>query len=201
MWSLPRQQVQAIAQVSQDNMLYMLYKSFYLNTSWGQTLAYKMMSPFLHPETKEKINLTDKNTHPDLLAMYHPCQLEKRFGGTAETPTNYWPPYVGKNFIPDAKKDERAQYVMDDAHYDKILKANPALQKEPNLLKAGELNRDFEVPVAEEPVTVEEVQLQVNMDVTPKAQEKRVETKTCLFGPTVSCMPSNLIAGHEEDEP
>lgn len=73
MWSLPRQQVQAIAQVSQDNMLYMLFKSFYLNTSWGQTLAYKMMSPFLHPETKEKINLTDKNTHPDLLAMYHPC--------------------------------------------------------------------------------------------------------------------------------
>ena len=76
----------------------MLHKSFYLNTSWGQTLAYKVVSMFLHEETKAKINLTDKNFHPDLNAMCHPCQIEKRFGGTAESPSVYWPPTVGKYF-------------------------------------------------------------------------------------------------------
>jgi hypothetical protein len=171
MWSLPRQQVQAIAAVSQDNMLYMLYKSFYLNTSWGQTLAYKFMSPFLHPETKQKINLTDKNHHPDLTAMYHPCQLEKRFGGEAETPTNFWPPTIGKHFVPDALKAEREKHAMKDAHYSEILKKNPLLQREPNLLQPGEFNRDFEAATElEQPVVVnvDDVQLRVNVDVAPR---------------------------------
>jgi len=38
--------------------------------------------------------------------LYHPCQLEARFGGNAKSPTNYWPPYVGKEFYPDGFKAE-----------------------------------------------------------------------------------------------
>ena len=32
----------------------------------------------------------------DLVNMFHPDQLEQRFGGAQPTPTNFWPPYVGK---------------------------------------------------------------------------------------------------------
>ena len=46
--------------------------------------------------------VTNDNSHRELSDLYHPCQLEKRFGGTAETPSNYWPPYVGPIFIPES---------------------------------------------------------------------------------------------------
>lgn len=93
-------------------MMYILNKSFYLNTSWGQTVVYKAIGNFLDPVTKQKINLTSSASHPDLKAMYHPCQLEKRFGGAQPTPTNFWPPYMGPKFIPDGKEaDEAVNYV------------------------------------------------------------------------------------------
>ena len=81
MWAIPREQVLAFASICQCNMMYILNKSFYLNTSWGQNMTYKLIGPFLDPVTKTKVNLTSENHHPDLTALYHPCQLEKRFGG------------------------------------------------------------------------------------------------------------------------
>jgi hypothetical protein len=65
-------------------------------------MLYKAIGPFLDPETKLKINFTTSPNHPDLNGLYHPSQLEKRFGGEAESPTNYWPPFVGTHFIPEA---------------------------------------------------------------------------------------------------
>jgi hypothetical protein len=44
-------------------------------------MTYKLIGAFLDPVTKTKVNLTNENHHPDLTALYHPCQLEKRFGG------------------------------------------------------------------------------------------------------------------------
>lgn len=58
--------------------------------------------------------LTDKATDPDLLNYFHPCQLERRFGGTAETPSNFWPPYVGKEFIPDQFKGTLPEVMNDE---------------------------------------------------------------------------------------
>lgn len=101
MFAVPRQQVLAFADICQANMMYILNKSFYLQASWAQNTLYKAIGSFLDPVTKQKINLTSELTHPDLLALYHPCQLESRFGGEAETPTNFWPPFVGDKFIPE----------------------------------------------------------------------------------------------------
>ena len=82
-------------------MMYILNRSFYLNASWAQGMLYKAVGPFLDPETKLKINFSTSRTHPDLNDLYHSWQLEKRFGGEGETPTNFWPPYVGPHFIPE----------------------------------------------------------------------------------------------------
>jgi hypothetical protein len=54
-------------------MMYILNKSFYVNTSWGQMIVYKAVNAFLDPVTKTKLNLTAENNHPDLTALYHPC--------------------------------------------------------------------------------------------------------------------------------
>lgn len=72
MWALPRQQITAIISIGQSHMMYMLYKGFYLNTSWGQTLAYKAVSVIMHPVTKAKLNLSSDSTHPELLNLVHP---------------------------------------------------------------------------------------------------------------------------------
>jgi hypothetical protein len=48
--------------------------------------------------------------------MFHPTQLEKRFGGAMDTPTNFWPPYVGKEFIP--KGQEPVLPFMEEKEYE-----------------------------------------------------------------------------------
>jgi hypothetical protein len=65
--------VLAFAEIAQNNFMYILNRSFYLNASWAQTMVYKMIGPFLDPETKLKINLSNSLIHPDLLELYHAC--------------------------------------------------------------------------------------------------------------------------------
>lgn len=45
------------------------------------------MKPFLHASTKAKISLTDENSPEELWEMFHPSQLEEKFGGHAENAT------------------------------------------------------------------------------------------------------------------
>lgn len=78
--------------------------------------------------------------------MYHPCQLEKRFGGEAESPTNYWPPYIGKHFVPD-NFQEPVKFMHDNEEYLEVLHKNPELPVHPAFLNQMNLQdkgtRDF----------------------------------------------------------
>lgn len=157
MWALPRAQLLAIMSICQSNMMYMLNRSFYVNASWGQMLCFKAMQPFLDPVTRLKLNMSSGH-HPDLLELYHPCQLEKRFGGQADTPTNFWPPHVGKQFNPDADKSSITQYILSDEQYVDKLKLNPHIFKHPDFMDSNDFSRDFlpETKIAPTP----EVQVQ-----------------------------------------
>ena len=84
--NLPRKQILAFGKICQDNVMYILYRSYYLHVGWGQRLFYKAVSAFIDPETKLKLILTGEGTHPDIKKLFHPSQLEERFGGTAKTP-------------------------------------------------------------------------------------------------------------------
>lgn len=101
--SLPRKQVMAFGEVCNANFCYFMHKAYYLNVSWGINVVYKglCLSGFLQEDTRAKMVLTDKTTDADMLNYFHPSQLEKRFGGQAETPKNFWPPFVGKEFVPE----------------------------------------------------------------------------------------------------
>lgn len=123
--------------------MYFLHKSFYLNLSWGINVVYKGLSGLINPETRAKMILTDKSTDPDMLNYFHPSQLETRFGGTAETPTNFWPPYIGKEFIPDKFKPN-FPIVMKDDEYIQCIQENPDLFVHPEFLtSADQPSRDF----------------------------------------------------------
>lgn len=68
-------------------------------------------------------------TDPSLKELFHPCQLEKKFGGTAESPKNFWPPYVGKDFIPAENTDKFK--IMTDEEYITALTQNKGLPVHP----------------------------------------------------------------------
>ena len=74
--------------------MFFLKKSYYVHVGWGQRLAYKAAKIFIDPRVQAKIGLHASKNPTDLAEMYHPSQLEKRFGGTAPTPTNFWPPQM-----------------------------------------------------------------------------------------------------------
>ena len=99
-FEMPKETILSFSSVLQDNMHFMMAKSFYLNLSWAQSMSWETLKYFLQDSIRQKTILTRDMSHPELLELYHPCQIEERFGGTAKTPTNYWPPYVGADFYP-----------------------------------------------------------------------------------------------------
>ena len=73
MTALPRKPILAFADVCQNNMMYFMSKSYYLNVSWAQNTIWKGVKSFINEETRAKICLTSDNTHNDLKALVHPC--------------------------------------------------------------------------------------------------------------------------------
>ena len=113
-WSLPREQIITLGKFMQANIKYNLAKSFYLQTSWGMRGFYNAIKWMIDPETQEKLCINKNQNPQDLIDLYHPSQLEKRFGGQAETPTIYWPPLMGPEYLPDG----------DSSHLDLIEREN-----------------------------------------------------------------------------
>ena len=104
MTSLPRKQILAFGNLCQANLMYFLFRSFYTHVGWGQRLFYKGVQMFIDEETKLKIVLDGEGAPQGLVDLFHPDQLEQRFGGTRPTPTNFWRPYMGQTYISDADK-------------------------------------------------------------------------------------------------
>ena len=71
----------AFGQICQANLMFFMHKSIYVNVSWGQRLFYKAAKAFIDPETQRKIVLDGGNAPVELTSIFHPSQLEKRFGG------------------------------------------------------------------------------------------------------------------------
>lgn len=141
-FEMNREAITSFTYICLEHMMYLMIHSYYLNMSWSLSTAWDTFKLILDETTRSKI-FTSRNLHlPALLEMYHPCQLEKKYGGTAETPTNYWPPYVGKYFVPEGQAD--CHKLIKDSDYERILQENPLLQKHPSYLSEKDLySRDF----------------------------------------------------------
>ena len=100
-------------------------------------MIYNAIQSFIDPETRLKIVLDGQASPQSLVDLFHPCQLEKRFGGTAETVTSFWPPYMGPDFIPESAKDKGDYEVMTPEKYESIIDENSELYIHPQYLKPG----------------------------------------------------------------
>jgi len=136
MTSLPRKQILAFGNLCQSNLMYFLFRSFYTHVGWGQRLFYKGIQMFIDEETKQKIVLAADGAPEALVQMFHSCQLEKRFGGAMPTPTRFWPPHIGSEFIPEGEVSEKHK-IISPSEYERILAENPELPVHPMHLKPG----------------------------------------------------------------
>jgi len=96
---------------------------FVLNTSFGIKLAWKVIEGFMAVHMKNKMMLSDKNTNDELLNMFHPSQLEKKFGGAAENVTVYWPPVM-----PSKTFGQNNDSIVSQNEYDNIISRNKQLK-------------------------------------------------------------------------
>ena len=92
------------------NVKYLLGKTFFVNTSWAQRSVYNAVKWMIDQDTIQRYTLWAEAAPKDLVDLVHPSQLEKRFGGTAETPRVFWPPMMGPDYLPNG----------DDSHLEKI---------------------------------------------------------------------------------
>lgn len=87
------------------------YKARGVKTMIVQTVRsirwfYAMVSPFIDERVKIKTGFYEERGPADLTDLFHPSQLEEKFGGTAPDITeNYWPPpNLGTTFNCDRTK-------------------------------------------------------------------------------------------------
>ena len=126
--TIPRKHIIAYGQLAQENLMYYLFVSYYTSVSWGQRLIYKGLQVFIDKETQQKLVLSGDPAPEALVRMFHPDQLEERFGGRRPTPTQFWPPYVGEvcrteEFLPEN--------LISPEEYENILRDNPELHVHP----------------------------------------------------------------------
>ena len=119
LFKLPRDVLMTMGRICQENLMFVLHKSYYCQAGLDTRMFYKAVSWAIDPVTKSKMMLTAERDPEEVRNLYHPCQLEKRFGGGMDPPTNYWPPYIGEKFFPN--DDTSHLDLMDDAIYKKVL--------------------------------------------------------------------------------
>lgn len=99
---------------------------FVLNTTFGIKIAWKVIETFMAVHMKSKMMLSDKNTTDELVSMFHPSQLEEKFGGEAENTSVYWPPIMPSDDYGIDKK-----LLASKSEYSDIIKENPQLKINP----------------------------------------------------------------------
>lgn len=91
--SVDKASLKAVISVASANFRCRPRKTFIVNTTFTVNLLWKIISSFLHAQTKAKISLTSSNHHEEMMQIIHPSQLEEKFGGTAPNLTQFWPPF------------------------------------------------------------------------------------------------------------
>lgn len=89
---LPLKSLMKLVGVLQDLYKCRLAHSFIMNPPSSIYYIWKLFSPFIDRVTQSKIIIVKEGVSEEMMKIYEKSQLEKKFGGTSENITEYWPP-------------------------------------------------------------------------------------------------------------
>lgn len=113
---LPKKWLTAFIKSCQSNYKCRGVKSFILNSSWGVRAIWRMAQAFVDVKVKQKIVFHNSTQNEELISMFHPSQLEKKFGGEAENLTVFWPPKaVSNEYGVDPDKIQKSSSSISDS--------------------------------------------------------------------------------------
>jgi len=106
-------------------------KIFLLNVSYAFTMIWSTIKGFIEEHTRRKITLSNSLICKELIDLFPPSQLQKRYGGTAPDVVEglYWPPRMPE-FLVD---DEINSRLVPEEQYEKFLEEHPVFTRRPDL--------------------------------------------------------------------
>lgn len=114
---LPKKELQGLFQVFVNNYKGRMGQAWAFNCTSMQLICWRVLSIFIPDHVKATISFNKEYTRDDLLRNFHPSQLEKRFGGEAETPSQYWPP-----IMPPGPTMTSETQLLTEEEYHQVLK-------------------------------------------------------------------------------
>ena len=112
---LPLKSLMKLTGVLQDLYKCRLAHSFIINPPSSIYYIWKLFSPFIDRVTQSKIIIVKEGVGQEMMKIYDLNQLEKRFGGTSENLTEFWPPvFPAETHRPesDFKEKKKKKTVM-----------------------------------------------------------------------------------------
>lgn len=69
---MPREAILTMTNICMEHFIYIMSNAFYLNMSWGQSMAYNTFKLLLEEETRERICVTRLCNDEKLSELFHP---------------------------------------------------------------------------------------------------------------------------------
>ena len=104
-----------------------------VNATEAIYILWKIVQAFLEEYIKKKISIHKENTCESLQKLFHPSQIEQRFGGTAPNVTKFWPP-----MIPSQEFGCHKENLVTVEQYAELVKVNPELKPSKALMEEAE---------------------------------------------------------------
>jgi len=89
---LPKKWLNDFIKSCQSNYKCRGVKSFLLGASWGVRAVWSIAQAFVDSKVKQKLVFHGSPKCDELIGMFHPSQIEEKFGGTAKNLDVFWPP-------------------------------------------------------------------------------------------------------------
>ena len=137
---LPKNEMKKVIHMLQTHYMYVMGWTLGLNCTKFQYIAWKVLEIFVDKETASKISFHQESAPAEILQLFHPSQLEQRFGGVCETPKQFWPPIIpGSTY---RNSEDINMNLVEEEDYQVLLQENPLLRPRPQFY--NNMNRQSE---------------------------------------------------------
>ena len=113
---LPKSDMKRIIKVLQENFRCRMTVNYVLNSPSSIYFLWQIAKQFVEEHTIRKIKIEKKSNPAEMLKHFNRGQLERKYGGTADDLTQFWPPVFPEGSL-DADGESIENYLTDKDTY------------------------------------------------------------------------------------